>query len=542
MCVLVFFGYARLNISKSVLILTGKTNHGQKLYGRAMRHKSVSLCPIGGLSFYLAMRFSITHEFDDMTMEDWAENSRWFDVKLLVEARARGTDNTKEMSNDTYGKAMKQVLQHLLIPSNHWVHLGRVMGPKILEFLEAEAEEIRQLGNWDPKQQELCYSTKLPMRAIRQIGGFAKGKGVHWNPRTVVDVPIDLRLATPFGFAKGKLDCIREVMVHNREFKWTAMAFLKFVWELSTIFIQDAAAMMIERPERSNHPIFRLDVFQRDDFQVRCWLIVEFAVLLSRFSFLTPLIFSHSILQIYVDKMRNELEIAKGNDPFNHSVETVLPGVHSRMQATHSEVVCLRNDLSRLEATLSACVGQLMTQQQAFHQAQRERDEVLGRALLQQAQSTPLPVKESKGSLDEDGVRKVDDDKTQQEQTYRMRMKHSNLRDVVDEWMGRGKWAGIPMEGGIEAMEMTHKAKWRRHWSSSEVKHYSRTKMVIIGLRKKEKDEKKEMDVVIEEFEARFQENGRSIAKMASLMQEMGFVPKQKARGRKRKADEEGSG
>ena len=40
-------------------ISEGKTNKGRKLYGRATRHRDVSLCCIGGLSFYLALVFEL---------------------------------------------------------------------------------------------------------------------------------------------------------------------------------------------------------------------------------------------------------------------------------------------------------------------------------------------------------------------------------------------------------------------------------------------------------------------------------------------------
>ena len=89
-----------------------------------MRHKDVLLCPIGALALYLALRFELSNEFKDgFVLEDWLDNSKWFDVKLLVDVW--GTDTTKAMKNDTYANAIKEVLTFLKIVSNHWVHLGR---------------------------------------------------------------------------------------------------------------------------------------------------------------------------------------------------------------------------------------------------------------------------------------------------------------------------------------------------------------------------------------------------------------------------------
>jgi hypothetical protein len=81
------------------MLYTGKTNHGQKLYGRTMRHKLVELCSVGGLSFYLAMRFWLTKEFEDFDFQDFLDNKKWFDIKLLTDATRSDHDHSKPMAN-----------------------------------------------------------------------------------------------------------------------------------------------------------------------------------------------------------------------------------------------------------------------------------------------------------------------------------------------------------------------------------------------------------------------------------------------------------
>jgi hypothetical protein len=250
---------------------TGKTNHGQKLYGRTMRHKQVELCGVGGLAFYLGMRFWMTKEFEDFNYHDFLNNSKWFDIKLLTDATRSDHDHHKAMANDTYAKAIKDVLGKLGLASSHWVHLGRTLGPKLLELLELEAEEIRRLGNWDPKTQETCYSTKLPMKAIRAACGFFIANGMHFNPRTVVGGPEFDRLKrkTPFAWAQDAVifferrfekECVEE---HH-----TAYQFCKFMVELNIVFLQDAAAMVVKYPERSASAMYRMEVFQDPDWHV----------------------------------------------------------------------------------------------------------------------------------------------------------------------------------------------------------------------------------------------------------------------------------
>ena len=65
---------------------------------------------------------------------DFTDNKAWFDIKLLVDVIS--TDCTKPMANNLYAKGMKHVLHKLHIASLHYVHLGCVMDPVLLEFEE----------------------------------------------------------------------------------------------------------------------------------------------------------------------------------------------------------------------------------------------------------------------------------------------------------------------------------------------------------------------------------------------------------------------
>jgi HEPN domain-containing protein len=158
---------------------------------------------MGGLAFYLAMRFWLTGEFENFDFSDFLENKKWFNIKLLTDANRSDHDHSIAMANDTYAKAIKVVLSKLGLSSNHWLHLGRTIGPKILELLEVEQDIIRLLGNWDPSTQESSYSTKLPMKAVRAANGFVLAEGMHFNARTVVEGPAfeRLKMKTPFSWA-----------------------------------------------------------------------------------------------------------------------------------------------------------------------------------------------------------------------------------------------------------------------------------------------------------------------------------------------------
>jgi hypothetical protein len=225
------------------------------------------------MAMYLMLRFNITREFSDPDF-DWLNNEAWFRIKLLVDPFRAG-DFNQPMKSGTYARAVKKVFTTLGLVSSHLVHIGRVMGSKILEVLEIEGEEIRRLGNWNPSIQEACYSTKLPMVPIRALAGFASGNGIYHNQRTTVEVPEDLQKSTPIGkFVFGAIDKVAEANINGGGHDTAAM-FLEFLKNMNIIFLQDMAVIKLEHPQRlmdndgNKHPlIVQVDALDSDAFSV----------------------------------------------------------------------------------------------------------------------------------------------------------------------------------------------------------------------------------------------------------------------------------
>ena len=154
---------------------TGKTVKDNKAsFGRAARNKDVRCCPVGGLAFYLAMRFTLTREFESPLFppERFLANENWFNVKLLVdpfEVR-HGEEATKNVSYDTYYKEVHKLLAYLKLPNNVVAHLGRHLGHMSLEMKEVKDTDIDKLGNWNQeKPRGRFYSTNLPITPLRQM-------------------------------------------------------------------------------------------------------------------------------------------------------------------------------------------------------------------------------------------------------------------------------------------------------------------------------------------------------------------------------------
>jgi hypothetical protein len=265
----------------SFLHTKGKTNDGQKLFGRCMRNADVNQCGVGSFALYLMMRFEMTGEMNPPP-PDFTDNREWFLIKLLSNGH-RG-DQTASMANDSYAKGMKLILKSLGIASSHYVHLGRVMGPVKLEFEELDQEDIRTLGNWNPSTQEKSYSSKLPMKAIRTMAGFTASDRMHYNPRVSVEPPLALR-AMVFPWVEDSLKAVMEKTAEDGVDRYTAVCFLKLMQDLRNVVLQDAAAMVVKYPDRRRHALFRIGVFRHVEWEVSvvdCCVCFRYIIFVSR--------------------------------------------------------------------------------------------------------------------------------------------------------------------------------------------------------------------------------------------------------------------
>jgi hypothetical protein len=157
----------------------GKTvkEGGHRQFGRALRHKDVNLCPVGGLGFYLLMRFRMTKEMEDGNRPDFTQNSSWFDIKLMTAPCL--TDHRLGIRKDSYVNQIRKCFMQLNIVASHFGHWGRVAGPAALELAEVDTDLIRVLGNWDATIQEKSYSSKIPVAALRVMAGYGSNEKHH---------------------------------------------------------------------------------------------------------------------------------------------------------------------------------------------------------------------------------------------------------------------------------------------------------------------------------------------------------------------------
>ena len=123
------------------------------------------------------------------------------------------------------------------------------------------------MGQWNQTIYDKSYSSKLPMQAIRNLAGFSGADGMYFNTRTQVMPSVELCKQTAIGkFAFDQLFELEEEGLGSKH--PTACGVLRWFTDLSIVFLQDMAAMMVLHPEREEAAINCLPVLQTEDFKV----------------------------------------------------------------------------------------------------------------------------------------------------------------------------------------------------------------------------------------------------------------------------------
>lgn len=251
-------------------IAFGETNEaGEMLHGRAARHEDPNLCSVGGTAFHSQNRFLATNEFLDFMVADWMNNSKWFDVKFLVDVS--GASLEVQMKNDLCGTHIGNVLSEHNLACNKRFHLGRNMGAKTLGLPEDETPATKEMGGWDQTVHDKSHSAKPPLGPTGKMAGFVSDFKLHCNPGLSVIPTEELMTLCPIG--KWSFDALKGVTDKCKSKKVkdcpTAVGFLRFANEMCKVFLQDSAAVMLLTPKRAEHPMFdEMAVFGMELFLV----------------------------------------------------------------------------------------------------------------------------------------------------------------------------------------------------------------------------------------------------------------------------------
>ena len=533
-------------------IATGKINRDKKLYGRAVRHKNVNLCAVGALALYLYFRFQHTGEMDDPP--DFTDNPKWFFRKLLISGSCAPEDMERPMNMRLYSNGIKGALKRCGLPTNIQIHIGRKVGPTILEWEEISKPFIDALGNWNQTQQEESYSACLPMLPIRVAGGYNSQKGSGFCKRqTMPSTPAFERLASQvFPFVDDSLQKCRD----SPKDCWTAIRFLTLLKHLRAVLLQDVALMMNDE-KRQGHLIFADPLFQSEDFTTFRQEMCE------HMATAADPVFNN--LEQVLPGVANRFDKIDQSLGENASRLTFLQGsLHQGFQDQRREVASLRGGIANGAMAVAASVGasgesdpasafapvaatnapamaaflQALSQKHSTVQVPQDLEQLelmLTEASTPSFQSSPTTATPPSPQRNTQGLRPMEVNLCSPPVPSDV---HPNFQELHCEWHGTDRYANKPCQGGFHALESLRGSAWRRNYSNAQKQKFSQIKRAVESFDSRCRNADAQSQQALLEQYNQWWESAKGIRNFTELLVEAGHIERT---SRKRKSHHQDS-
>ena len=244
---------------------------------------------------------------------------------------------------------------------------------------------------------------------------------ISFSCRTRLEPPLDLqRMIWPC--LDGELERVFEMRGQGdckSDAGVTAIAFLVFLRHLRIVILQDAAAILLQKPERREHVYLKARVFTSEEFGV------------------------------FQQDMRQELE--KGTDQVRATVEEAMPGVNRHFDELYKRIGAHER---KTDAGLAVSLGVL----EEINKVKKSFSVGIEKAALVLANSIATGNKgreQKKEEEEEEEEEKREEASTQGEGGlhvvvgYQMVEKFLCVQDMVDCWKGKGRFYNMPIERRI---------------------------------------------------------------------------------------------
>ena len=331
------------------------------------------------------------------------------------------------------------------------------------------------------------------MRIIRSRAGFLDLNGLNFNPRTKFAVPEELRdqvfpwLKNARAKFLSALNIASGVPVARD--RVTAFKFLEFMDRLQDVVIQDAAAILIEYPERGTHGLFSLPIFQCKQF--------------------------HD----YKLALKTKLETVKA--PWDTSIEMALPGVNSKFLSVSAAIDDVKDDSKTILNCLHQREHQIIPRSdQIPTQLIDELRDVFCKGMAGFTAAVSPKRRKLNNDSNNDNDCASDASTTSIIPTfipqprlarfagdgYKLPLKARSSTEMWCVWFGVGKYDQIPVLGGVEYLETNHKSKWRCKYTVQEKKQFYRWKKGVSVMVQEfgDRDATTELDFFLAEMDAVF--------------------------------------
>lgn len=212
----------------------------------------------------------------------------------------------------------------------------------------------------------------------------------------------------------------------------------------------------------------------------------------------------------------------------DYTMERAIPGVKQRLDSNENAIRELSRQVQKtpqeVEAKLLPAFSNLL--KEILLGAAKGAADAIGGSNLDGRQS-PLGV-----SL---GVIRTTtrDNEPSSQPTHFLVAKHHSVQGYYDEWFGKGKYDGVPIAGGVHALEL----KWKRSWrgGKKQDQRISRQKRLVDAIQKRAQSTGETIERVCESWNLLFLSQKMNLEKLIGELQKPengGFVKKAKNRGR----------
>lgn len=223
-----------------------------------------------------------------------------------------------------------------------------------------------------------------------------------------------------------------------------------------------------------------------------------------------------------------KVSLENSESPMDYTMETVMPGVKQRLDSNENAIRELSRQVQKtpqeVQEKLLPAFSNLL--KEMLLGAAKGAADAMGGGNLDGRQS-PLGV-----SL---GVSRTTtrDNEPSSPPTHFLVDKHESVQGYYDEWFGKGDFDGIPIAGGVEALEL----KWKRRWrgGKKQDQRISRQKRLVDAIKKRAQSTGETIEQVCESWNLLFVSNNRNLQRLILELQKTengGFVKKTKNRGR----------
>lgn len=243
-------------------------------------------------------------------------------------------------------------------------------------------------------------------------------------------------------------------------------------------------------------------------------------------------------------------------NPLDASLEKVMPRVHQWHQITNDSIMNFKNFMTDVHTDLKVHLemihGAILSTREDTKLELARMHMSMARQLLKGHVAVPATLMEASresaeclvtqqtNTHDSDATRHEEvanaadnnEDPAENHKLYRMKLKHSNLHDIVKEWFGLDEFQDA--YGGIDGRIKRYKSttKWRKK-CGIDPQHFSRTMRTIKAIEEHARRNNIEVVAAAQELEPHFVNCEKGLANFVKWSQMQGLLTKGAVRGKK---------